>query len=471
MRTSRRFAALALVVATAVAGCTTDDPSGSSSGSKGASAKPSVSVSSSAPKVSPVKLELDASDVRAESSWNAPRYSAQWPTLPGSEKLSEALERQIQSWRRDYVGTYSGPRSGMTVVWEPVVNASGLYGIRLRHTVTAADSAATSTTLYGDGDSSFTSLQLIDDSQRAALVKELERQAVQVNGGGEPFEGATPEEVFTDVSFTPDGTLVAAVAEGTIGPMSAGQHYATVKNPERYLSDDGRRVREAAMKSPASSTSPAPSTSTTKPENAGKKTDCTKAKCIALTFDDGPGPDTNSILDTLEKKKARATFFTLGPAVQAAPATVRRMVKLGMGVGNHSWSHPQFTTLTDAQVTSEITRTADVLKKITGSDPVAVRPPYGAYTEATPHAGAPFVLWDIDTEDWKNRNADTTTKRVVDGAHPGAIVLMHDIHPSTAKAVPGIVDELQKQGYTLVTIDELIPSMTKDGVYSSAPTK
>lgn len=204
-----------------------------------------------------------------------------------------------------------------------------------------------------------------------------------------------------------------------------------------------------------------------KPENAGKKTDCTKAKCIALTFDDGPGPYTNSILDTLEKKKARATFFTLGPAVQAAPATVQRMVKLG----NHSWSHPQFTTLTDAQVTSEITRTADVLKKITGSDPVAVRPPYGAYTEATPRAGAPFVLWDIDTEDWKNRNADTTTKRVVHGAHPGAIVLMHDIHPSTAKAVPGIVDELQKQGYTLVTIDELIPSMTKDGVYSSAPTK
>lgn len=403
--------------------------------------------------------------MRAESSWNTPRYAAQWPSLPKAQKLSEALGRQVEAWRSDYASNFSGPHSDMTVVWEPVVNAPDLQGIRLTHSVTAADSAIDSMTIYGDAGSSFTSRQLIADSQRKSLAQQFARQAVKADGG-EPFE-ADPDDVFTDVSFTHDGTLVATMPEGTIGPMSDGRLYATVKNPQRYLTEEGRRVRGVAMKSPAPSTAQTP-TSVAKPKET---VDCTKAKCIALTFDDGPGPYTNSILDTLEEKKARATFFTLGPAVQAAPATVRRMVELGMGVGDHSWSHPQFTDLSDGEVTSEITRTAEVIKKVTGADPVAVRPPYGAYAKETPHAGFPFVLWDVDTEDWKNRNAAVTTQRALAGAHPGAIVLMHDIHPSTAKAVPGIIDALHEQGYTLVTVDELIPAMTKRGVYPTRPAQ
>ncbi|RLZ02544.1 hydrolase [Kocuria tytonicola] len=209
----------------------------------------------------------------------------------------------------------------------------------------------------------------------------------------------------------------------------------------------------------------APTTPVPRPAHT---TDCTKAKCIALTFDDGPGPFTSAILDALEKAKARASFFMIGSAITTDPGIVRRMAAAGMGVGNHTWSHPQVTALTPDQVTGEITRQSSAVAAATGHEPFAVRPPYGAFTRSTPHAGLPFVLWDVDTEDWKNLDPTRTTQRALSGAHPGAIVLMHDIHPSTAKALPGIIAALQKQGYTLVTVDELLPGMDPSGSYYSA---
>nr|WP_277628123.1 polysaccharide deacetylase family protein [Arsenicicoccus dermatophilus] len=236
------------------------------------------------------------------------------------------------------------------------------------------------------------------------------------------------------------------------------------------MSPAGHRVRDAVVRStPASAAADRPVAA--QAPAARPPVDCRKVRCLALTFDDGPGKHTAAILDTLAAHKARATFFTLGPAVKAAPQTMRRMRQLGMAVGNHTWTHRQLTRLPAQTVTQEITRTTNAIRSATGAAPVAVRPPYGAFDRRTPHAGLPFVLWDVDTEDWKNRNAAVTTRRALAGARRGSIVLMHDIHPSTAQALPGIVKTLQRQGYVLVTVPELLGRMDPTKAYYSGPRR
>lgn len=409
-------------------------------------------------------LTVAAEHLHNESSWNAPRYTVQWPDFADAAGLSSALEDTVTRWKKNFVDAShsdsdSGQDADLSVVWEPVVNAAPLRGIRLTNHTTEAEVVTTTETVYGTTDETWHSIDLVAPTRRAALIDAV-RRAAQQDAHVSTGSDVDAAKVFEDVTFDRTGTMIIRIPAGAIGPASAGLLTAEVSNPETYLSAAGRHVRDVAMKDAGHTTAPGSASPITPAET---HTDCAKAKCIALTFDDGPGVATESILDTLQRTHAKATFFMLGPAVQAAPDTVRRMANLGMALGDHSWTHPQFPNLSNDQVTSEITRQADAVEKVTGQRPVAVRPPFGAFTSTTPHAGFPFVLWNVDTEDWKNRNADATTKRALDGAQRGAIVLMHDIRPSTAKALPGIIASLQHDGYTLVTIGDLIPTMKTDG--------
>lgn len=193
----------------------------------------------------------------------------------------------------------------------------------------------------------------------------------------------------------------------------------------------------------------------------GEHPDCSKLKCIALTFDDGPGPHTTKLLNELAKTKSKATFFVLGPNVASNPDVVARMAKEGHQIGNHSWSHSQFSHLSANKVLSEVERTSEAVKKATGHGTNGVRPPYGDMNKTTRSALAGFpegeiILWSIDTLDWKTRSTQKTIAAVKEQAKPGAIVLMHDIHKPTVAAVPAIVDYLRGEGYTLVTVDDLL---------------
>ena len=182
-------------------------------------------------------------------------------------------------------------------------------------------------------------------------------------------------------------------------------------------------------------------------------------RCLALTFDDGPGPYTAELLDLLRAEDARATFFLVGRSAAAHPALVRRMVDDGHAVGNHTWSHPRLPDVSPAAVGTELDRTTALLADL-GVPTSLVRPPYGAtdaaVTSVMAGRGYAQVLWDVDSRDWWDRDAATVTERVLAGAHRGAIVLLHDIHPTTVQAVPGIVDALQAAGYTLVTVPQLL---------------
>ncbi len=177
---------------------------------------------------------------------------------------------------------------------------------------------------------------------------------------------------------------------------------------------------------------------------------------LALTFDDGPGPYTDRILDCLAQNNAKATFFVVGNRLGRYGAQLKREAELGMEIGNHSWSHASLTNLGDSALASQINDTNTKALETAGVCPTVMRPPYGSHNAAVRSAaGMPVILWSIDTLDWKTRNADATYKAVIDKAKDGDIILMHDIHESTAAAVERIVPELVRRGFQLVTVSEL----------------
>ncbi|OMP66735.1 polysaccharide deacetylase family protein [Domibacillus epiphyticus] len=180
-------------------------------------------------------------------------------------------------------------------------------------------------------------------------------------------------------------------------------------------------------------------------------------KKVALTFDDGPNPDsTTAILSVLKKYDAKATFYVLGSRVDFFPELVERMAQEGHEIGNHSWSHKDFTKIPPSSVQKELDMTAAAVEKAAGVSPLTVRPPYGATNKNVNQIlGAPPILWSVDTLDWKSHNPKSIYNIVKQNAKDGSIILMHDIHKTTADALEEIIIYLQNQGYELVTVDEL----------------
>lgn len=186
------------------------------------------------------------------------------------------------------------------------------------------------------------------------------------------------------------------------------------------------------------------------------KPDCRRLKCVALTFDDGPGAHTGRLLNTLKAKEVAATFFLVGNRVRANSALVQRMHREGHEIGNHSWDHPSLPALGTNQLTSQIQRTDAVIKDVTGNRPTLFRPPYGARDARVDRAANnPVILWDVDTLDWRYRDPTRIARVAGDDARPGSIILLHDIHSTTVAAVPALISRLRARGFTFVTVSDL----------------
>lgn len=180
---------------------------------------------------------------------------------------------------------------------------------------------------------------------------------------------------------------------------------------------------------------------------------------VAITFDDGPNPDTtNVMLDALEENYAKATFFCLGQNVNYYPEVVQREYDLGMEVGTHTYSHTQLTKLSGAALDEEISKAVEANKNAIGVAPKLMRPPYGSADKTVLNAvgsyGLCCVNWSLDTEDWKTKNADATYQMVMK-ATDGDVILLHDIHEYNVAAVQKFVPDLIEQGFQLVTVSEL----------------
>ncbi|BAQ11703.1 peptidoglycan N-acetylglucosamine deacetylase a [Bacillus sp. OxB-1] len=180
-------------------------------------------------------------------------------------------------------------------------------------------------------------------------------------------------------------------------------------------------------------------------------------KKIALTFDDGPDPKvTVQILDILQRHDAKATFFMLGSRVEYYPEIARQVAAAGHELGNHSWNHPDLTKMGAEKAKQEILRTSSMIEEVTGNKATVFRPPYGAVnSEVRNVSGLPVVLWDVDTLDWKHRDPELLLEKVKGSTKNGSIVLMHDIHQSTADGLEAVLSYLQSEGYVFVTVSEL----------------
>lgn len=197
-----------------------------------------------------------------------------------------------------------------------------------------------------------------------------------------------------------------------------------------------------------------------------------KRPMIALTFDDGPGEYTETLLDTVEKYNIHVTFFMLGQNMEGRESTIQRMVKLGCEIGNHTWDHPEQTlpNMDLDSVMQEFQKTDDALVKACGQAPTVCRAPYGAITDEQMSAvGKPFFMWSTDSLDWKLMDADADYNQIMNDSSlgDGSIILMHDIHePSVKCATEKLIPALIDQGYKLVTVSELAEA--KDVTLQSA---
>lgn len=192
-------------------------------------------------------------------------------------------------------------------------------------------------------------------------------------------------------------------------------------------------------------------------------------KYIALTFDDGPGVHTGRLLNILNSYGAKGTFFVVGRSIDRNPGVIQRMANEGHEIGGHSWSHPQFTKLGEADISSQITDTRNKIFGVAGVDSVLVRPPYGSVNQTARNVGASlgcsYINWSVDSLDWKSRNVEAIRYEILSNVKNGSIILCHDIHKTTVDAMEVIIPELQAKGFKFVTVSELLGTTTPGMVY------
>jgi peptidoglycan/xylan/chitin deacetylase (PgdA/CDA1 family) len=195
---------------------------------------------------------------------------------------------------------------------------------------------------------------------------------------------------------------------------------------------------------------------------------CTDGPCVALTFDDGPDPDTTpQVLDILREKRVRATFFVVGQRAEQHPELVRRALAEGHLVENHTWSHPSlFCFLTPGRLCVEIEKCTEVLQRIGGRRPRYFRSPVGLrhalLRPCLRKAHLEYISWQIRSRDTLNVDSGTLTGRILNRVMPGDIVLLHDRRAGGVdvllSVLPRVIDELRARGFDFVRVGSGEPS-------------
>ncbi|MDX3638237.1 polysaccharide deacetylase family protein [Streptomyces sp. MB09-02B] len=410
-------------------------------------------------------------------------WATSYPDVPGADAMTAAMKKQVEGRLAVFLGEdIGGPpscggadgseRPELNISFSFVVASGDVLGVRLTTVDRTSNADGVDTRAYwydGAAKEYRTSPGLIADHSQDAFVSALKKRL-------EKREGVTPDTVeaalgdqegrdayLDDMAFTPAGDLKVDFDRGAVGLPPAGRLSVTLPKATvtPWLSDFGDRARKQTTDPDdkfdlgAAQTS-APSVSA-QPDPGADGTDCSKAKCIALTFDDGPAvPETGTLLKYLAQYKARATFFVVGQNVATHPEVVRAEKLSGHEIANHSWNHPVLTHLTPAQIHSQMERTDAAIKAATGEEPRLFRPPYGAIDDKVRAATSLSpVLWDMDTLDWKSHDPAEVAQTVISQAEPNDVVLIHDIHPTSVAAVPEILRTLTAQGYHFVTVSHL----------------
>ncbi|ACZ83685.1 polysaccharide deacetylase family protein [Streptosporangium roseum] len=420
------------------------------------------------------------------------RVHVTYPSIDDAPRLSEKIRRtvteRLDRFIRDTSMNTALPHPEFNVDWQLAAASDQVVGVRLRtgESLGAGWSESRTTVWYDRVDRrALDSTALLRDGSALAELARIVRESLNDRGSPVDPRAVRPDaELFDSLSFNPHGELVVEfddyqVSGGPLGRVAVAVPAAEVAP---LLSATGLRAQRAAAGTartspPMGSDESIEAASTVKlPARSSKagSVDCARVKCVALTYDDGPGPDTGRLLDILAGADARATFFSVGSNAAARPELLRRMRQEGHLVANHTWSHRDLTSLSTSRIADQIDRTQYTITQTIWQVPTLVRPPYGASSvqvaSVARRLGLSVVRWSVDTEDRRDRDPGAIADRAVSRARPGAIVLMHDVHGATVDAAPEILRRLKEKGYTFVTVPELYGSrgMEPGRTYDSA---
>lgn len=180
-------------------------------------------------------------------------------------------------------------------------------------------------------------------------------------------------------------------------------------------------------------------------------------KKIAITFDDGPSPYTETLLEELKKRNVKATFFVIGQNVEHYPEILKEMQEAGHLIGNHTYHHVEISKLSLAGAKEEVDTTNQLIESITHEKVVYVRPPFGIWKKELEKILDVYpVMWSVDPLDWTTENVSEIVEKVVTETEENDIILLHDCYKSSVEAALRIIDLLEAQGFEFVTVNELI---------------
>nr|WP_223875182.1 polysaccharide deacetylase family protein [Nanchangia anserum] len=399
--------------------------------------------------------------------------------VPGHNGFNEALQHA----GTDLVTRHVDDAPNTTefhLAWSIPAATGQVLAIRLSADATAADktTAHETQTFYTltTSDVTVASTDLIAPAHRAALANHI-TDALREKSVLDEDASVDADKAFTDIILTPKHEAIAVITPDA-APLTPKKSVA-VSIPaalvEPALSADGKRIvaglpalskadknGETAAAAPASfaglTNGAVPAVRAPRPA-ADDAVDCSAVPCVALTYDDGPSEYTPQLLDVLHAHDVHATFFTIGRQIEAHPDALKREAAEGHAVGIHTWTHPDLTKVSDPQIAQEITSTADKIASLTGTRPSITRPPYGSVNDRVigqlKNLGQGIILWNVDTEDWRNKNSRTVLARATANPHAGQIILMHDSHSYGPEATGEIIDFFTQRGYHFVTIPQM----------------
>ncbi len=438
---------------------------------------------------------VDAADVvgveEAELAYDGGiDVSVTYPVIPNAAPLTDFLERELTDEVHAFEAANPGAAS-FEAEWNLTAAGDGLLGVRMTRTETDSEGSREGYTTYWYDTATAAhhpSSALVAGQRELEELNGLVRESVG-NGDGDG-SAANPDTIhpisslYDSVGFNPDGDLVVEFDAGQVAPAGEGRMYAVIdaEEAEGLLSDLGRHVRDVATVGVEDFAIAAPPEADKDGQDEGgpvpggptavnEDVDCSapETRCVALTYDDGPGARTPELLDALAEYDARATFFVTGRPVMEHPHTVRRAYAEGHEIANHTLDHSDLAGLGEGGVRHELDVVQALVYRETGHTMNLMRPPYGSTDEGvasvTANMGLAQILWSVDPLDWKDRDASVVHDRVMAGASEGAIILMHDIHGTTIDASRTIIRELDARGYTMVTVSQLLGTTTPGEVY------
>lgn len=346
----------------------------------------------------------------------------------------------------------------MTQLWQQILPISGkgedimkyrkwmTVGAALAFLFTAQPAYAAPVIVAGSGSLAVESTQTVGEQQASEAV-------TQAPGAGQTETTAAVSQSPTIFSGQGQSAPGSTGSENS-APVSAGEVTGIPEGPGGIKSEPVTPVtpeelaaQEAAQAAAQQSTGQSQTTDGIDPSKP----------MVALTFDDGPQPSVgNRIMDCLAQYGGKATFFMVGERVGSYKTEVQRMVAEGHEVANHTMNHKYLQKLGAAQIQAQVNNGNDAIQAACGVRPTLLRLPGGNHNAAVlANAGMPMIQWNVDTLDWKTRNADKTVAAVLNHVKDGDIILMHELYGATGDAVARIVPELHKRGFQMVTVSQM----------------